>query len=226
MSAPDEAATDAAAHREAQEALPWLANGSLGGAELARVQAHVRTCTSCRAELARLRMLRAAGPVPEPDCDPGRALARLLPQLDAPATASAPSSLPGARWRERIAAANDRSWLRAAIAVQCGVIGVLAFLLAGAQGGSGAHDPHDAAYRVLGAGKAAQARLVVMFKPETPEAELRRIVRAHGARIVGGPTVADAWLLDADGSAAHALAGLRAEDAVTLAEALAPAEAP
>ena len=64
------------------------------------------------------------------------------------------------------------------------------------------------------------ARLVVTFRPDTTEAELRRIVRGSGARIVGGPTVTNAWLIGADGQLDPVLARLRAEPAVTLAEPL------
>lgn len=225
----------AARHVDAQDALPWLANGTLAGAELERVQAHVETCADCRADLAALRTVRAAGSGPDLDFDPDRALARLLPRLDdaaavdddgalpACAPAAAPSAEPIAaapgllrRWRERFAA-NDGAWLRAAVAAQCGVIAVLAVLLAR----PAAHPDTADAYRVLGAGGAnGAAQLVVTFRPDTPERELRRIVRASGGRIVGGPTVTDAWLIGADGQAAPVLARLRAEPAVTLAEPL------
>ena len=206
-------------HLDAQDALPWLANGTLAGAELERVQAHVATCAHCRADLALLRTVHAAGPGPDLDFDPDRALARLMPQLDAPQLDAAPPQAKTGllqRWRDRVAA-NDRTWLRAAVACQFGAIAVLAALLARP---SGQPDSPDA-YRVLGAaGANGMARVVVTFRPDTPEAELRRIVRASGARIVGGPTVTDAWLIGADGQAAPVLAKLRAEPAVTLAEPL------
>jgi hypothetical protein len=108
-------------------------------------------------------------------------------------------------------------WLRAAVAFQFGAIAVLAALLARPSG----QPDSPASYRVLGAaGANGMARVVVTFRPDTPEAELRRIVRASGARIVGGPTVTDAWLVGADGQLAPVLARLRAEPAVTLAEPL------
>jgi hypothetical protein len=222
-----------ARHAEAQDVLPWLANGTLAGTELERVQAHVETCAGCRADLAALRTVRAAGRGIDLNLDMEGALARLLPRLDdtaavdgdgaLPACAAAPSATPIAaapgllqRWRERFAA-NDGAWLRAAVAAQCGVIAVLAVLLAR----PAAHTDTADAYRVLGAGGAnGAARLVVTFRPDTPERELRRIVRASGGRIVGGPTVTDAWLVGADGQAAPVLARLRAEPAVTLAEPL------
>ena len=220
------------AHLEAQDALPWLANGTLAGAELEQVQAHVASCARCRADLALLHTARAAGPGQDLDWDPERALARLQPQLlsqlqvpdgaaeDAPALAAVPGQpVPGLlrRWRARLAA-NDGTWLRAAVAAQFGAIAVLAVLLARTAVQADAPD----AYHALGAAGASDAaRLVVTFRPDTPERELRRIVRAGGAHVVGGPTVTDAWLLGVDGDAAPVLARLRAEPAVTLAEPLA-----
>ena len=198
-------------HLEAQDALPWLANGTLAGAELERVQAHVETCAHCRADLALLRTVHAAGPGPDLDVDPDRALARLMPQLDEAPAQARPGLLQ--RWRNRVAA-NDRTWLRTAVAFQFCAIAVLGALLARPSA-----QPDN--YRVLGAaGANGMARVVVTFRPDTPEAELRRIVRASGARIVGGPTVTDAWLVGADGRLDPVLARLRAEPAVTLAEPL------
>jgi hypothetical protein len=215
------------AHREAQDLLPWLANGTLAGTELERVQAHLKGCAQCRADLAALHTLRAAAPPASFDLDMESALARLLPQLDAPAPAavqpaalpqlSAPpqaASLPARSWRARLAA-NDARWLRVAAGVQCCAIVVLAALLLrpGAATDAGA-------YHVLGAAAAAQTRLIVMFKPDTPERELRRVVLESGARIVGGPTATGAWVLGTE-QAADAVAGrLRGQAAVTLAEPL------
>lgn len=214
------------AHREAQELLPWLANGTLGGAELERVQAHLQGCAACRAELALLHTLRAAAPAPLPGCDPEAALARLLPALDdvapsAPAApaAPAPAAVPVETrpdWRTRLAA-NDRHWLRAAVALQACAIAVLAVLLARPHTGA---DAQNGAYHVLGASEGARSGLVVAFRPDTPERELRRIVQASGARVVGGPTVTGAWLLDTGRAPAAVAARLRAEPAVTLAEPL------
>jgi len=210
------------AHEEAQELLPWLANGSLAGTELERVQAHLQTCADCRTELALLHTLRAAGPGAAPIGDPEAALARLLPQLDEPdstptlapaPTATAPV-LPG--WRARLAA-NDRSWLRVAVALQLCVIAVLGAMLARPSAGP---DAQGGAYRLLGAGEGARSSLVVSFRPDTPERELRRIVLAGGARVVGGPTATGAWLLDTGDAPDAVLARLRAEPAVTLAESL------
>lgn len=208
--------TFSAEHRAAQEALPWLANATLDAGEEERLRTHLRSCACCRDELALLQAVRAAGPGPgsgpAPGCDPDRAWARMQQRLDQPQAASMPGTL--ARWGARIAA-NDRSWLRGAVALQCCLIAVLAALLVRPDQGQDA----GTAYRGLGAAAPVRAGIVVVFRPDTPERELRRIVRASGARLAGGPTAADAWLLDG-GDTAAVLARLRAEPAVELAEPL------
>ena len=168
------------AHRAAQAVLPWLLNGTLAGDERAGVERHLRECAPCRAELDALRAMCACSAQPDPDCDPERALARLLPALDAgeagPAPAPARLTL-----RQRLAA-NDARWLLRVAAVQFAVIALLGGLLL-------APAPQDeGAYRALGAQAPAQAGLVLVFAPDTPERELRRIAQAGGVRIVGGPT--------------------------------------
>jgi hypothetical protein len=200
-----------AAHRTTQESLPWLLSGALGGAEEEAAQAHLGACAVCQADLARLRRLREATAIPDPQCDPERAFGRLIERIEAPGRAAPPLS---ALRR----AANDPRWLRRAALLQCGAIVLLAVLLAALLASPG---PAVDGYRGLGAAPAAAGQAVIVFRPETPERELRRIVRAGGARIVGGPTVTDAYVLAfPDGQAAPVLARLRAEPAVLLAEPL------
>jgi hypothetical protein len=205
---------------EAQEALPWLVNGTLDNAEAERLRAHLRHCARCRDEFDLLQAVRDAGPGPAPACDVNRAFARMLPRLD-PAPSRPETSPPAGlleRWRARIAA-NDRSWLRRAVALQACVIAVLALLLARPD------RPEDSAYRGLGASAPVSSGIVVVFRPETPERELRRIVRDSGGHLAGGPTAGDAWLVDGADTKA-VLARLRAEPAVVLAEPLAAAGQP
>jgi anti-sigma factor RsiW len=209
------------AHEAARALLPWYAAGQLNAADSAAVRQHLAACQACRTELEFERRLQAAaaldqdggatsgGPAPagrmaaQPDLE--RALARLLPRLDGPVSA------PVRPWWRRVAA-NDASWLRWALAAQFTVIAGLALLLARpvADGGH---------YHVLGAGAAA-GNLVVVFKPETAERDLRRILQANGAHVVDGPTVTDAYLLSVS-DPQQARARLRGEPAVVLAETLA-----
>jgi len=210
---------DKSAHLHAQASLPWLLNGTLGEAERQAVETHLHACPDCRSDLEGLRLLREAGASPGPGGDPERALARLLPRLDARAPEpgdAVPAPAPAGRRH----AANDPRWLRWAALAQACVIVLLAALLA-------RPDEAGTNYRVLGAASAAQGQAVVMFRPDTPERELRRIVRASGARIVDGPTVTDAYVVGIDGGqVAPVLARLRAEPAVLLAEPLSAAERP
>jgi len=208
-------------HMDAQQLLPWLANGTLADPERTRVQAHLEACAECRAELSLLHTLRGAGEGGVPGCDVDGALARLMPQLDAPAVLPAPSATGNPAtvprtWRNRLAA-NDRHWLRTGVALQFCVIVALGILLAKSPA---APESRSGDYRVLAATPAARTGLVVSFTPDTPERELRRILHASGARVVGGPTATGVWLLETEAAPASVLTRLRAEPAVTLAESL------
>ncbi|MYN41147.1 hypothetical protein GTP55_17425 [Duganella sp. FT109W] len=112
-----------------------------------------------------------------------------------------------------VKAANQSSWLRWAVAAQWLVIVALGALLL--------RPDETPAYRVLGAGAAAGGNMVVVFQPATSERELRHILQAQNARIVDGPTVTDAWLLNVPTDRhAQILQALRANAAVKLAEPL------
>jgi len=83
-----------------------------------------------------------------------------------------------------------------------------------------------ALYRTLGESNPnapATGSLVVVFDPITSEAELRRILRDAGARIVDGPTQANAYVLDVPPQRQdQAIKALRAERAAVLVEPLGP----
>jgi anti-sigma factor RsiW len=195
-------------HAETRELLPWLANGTLAGAELERVQAHLAVCPACRQALAWERSLRAAGQA-DPPLSAQHALDALLPRLGAQ---EAPAVVRG-RWAG-LPAANDARWLRSLAVLQAGIIFALGLHLAWPGAG-------EARYRTLGASAAAPGNIVVSFDPSTPERELRRILQASGARVVDGPSAAGAWVLAvAPAASGPALRRLRAEPAVVLAEPL------
>lgn len=121
-------------------------------------------------------------------------------------------------WRKD--AANQSSWLRWTMVAQWAlIIGLVAMLAR--------PDEPAPAYRVLGNGVSNTGNLVVMFNPNTTERDLRRILQAQGARVVDGPTVTDAYLLNVPAEHREsALQALRGDPAVKLAEALDDGAAP
>jgi anti-sigma factor RsiW len=198
---------DADVHATTRALLPWYAMNSLDEGEAAQVQAHLDACPSCRAELELERRLQVAQPlsVASSDVDRGWAGMRKLIRSDAQS-------------RRRGVAAP---WLRLALGLQFAVIAALGVGLAMSRAGIDA-------YRALGAGGApVSANAVVMFKPDASEQEIRSALRIGGARLVDGPTASNAYLLSVpvDDHVA-AIAKLRAQPAVSLAESLDARPAP
>ncbi|TDY35583.1 zf-HC2 domain-containing protein [Janthinobacterium sp. 75] len=208
---------DAPAHQAARELLPWLATGQLPPRDALLLEQHLSTCKLCRRELEIERQLLAAAcaeadaELPPAQFDVERALAQLLPQLPQQEA----RAVPAPRWSWR--AFHHVAWMPWALALQFLAILGLALLLA-----SPAFD--DGAYRGLG-GAAGAGNLVVVFKPDTTEKELRRILQANDAHLVDGPTVTDAYLLNVP-EPRRARTRLRAEPAVVLAEALDGGDSP
>ena len=187
---------EALAHQRVRKLLPWAASGRLDATERKLVEEHLATCAACREEAAFDERLRAVTPSAGAAPDMDAALARLLPQLD-----------------EKAAPRQPR-WMQWGLAAQ--------FLLIAALGTMLARQPANQ-YHLLGAAATDSANIVVMFKPETSEEQLRSMIEASGAQVVGGPTATHAWLLHAERDRqASALALLRTQSAVTLAEPLTP----
>ncbi|HUP66957.1 MAG TPA: hypothetical protein VM145_01920, partial [Sphingomicrobium sp.] len=78
----------------------------------------------------------------------------------------------------------------------------------------------DAAYRALGSAPVvASANAIVIFQPQTREEDLRRLLTANRADLVGGPTDANAYVLHIPGpERGAALARLRGSAQVAMAE--------
>ncbi len=211
---------DTAAHEACQQLLPWFVTHHLEGAELASVEQHLQVCSQCQADLAWQRKLQVSalnatyaapgkpGEAGAPDLD--AALRRLLPQLT-PQTQ--PSAGAASRWWSALSLSNGRS-LRWAVPVQfAAIVLLIARVLVQAPPA-----PGEGAYRTLGAHDGV-GNVVVTFRPDTSELEMRRILHASAARMVDGPTVTDAYVLST-ADPARALVQLRGEAAVTLAEQL------
>jgi anti-sigma factor RsiW len=194
---------DFATHKVVDVLLPWFVNGTLESEERALVERHLERCNRCRREVEWLQELQAAcGVVAGPGGSPGAS--QLHQQLMEPPTAV---QLMAARNR------RARPWTGVVIAAQLAAILVLGALVV-------ASDEPQAPYRTLAAA-ASSASLVVVFDPATTESDFRRALRAANARIVDGPTQANAYLLDVPADAReHAIRTLKAERRVVLVESL------
>lgn len=209
---------DTSTHQTVQELLAWFVTGALSESERAMVEAHVRVCSQCQSDLEWQRKVLAVdietGLSTEIANEMEGALARLRPRLDAARPRK--QRKPLFEFFRNLArdTARGLQWPRWALAAQFVVIVGLIGVLASAQ--------FEAPYRMLGrSSNATTGNLVVTFKPATSEQEMRRILLANGARIVGGPTVADAYLLSVSAKEANrVLDALRTEPAVMLAESL------
>jgi len=76
-------------------------------------------------------------------------------------------------------------------------------------------------YRALGAQPAAsEANAVAVFRGDATNEQMRDALHAVEARIVGGPTITDAWLVRIGSPTPQVLARLRAQPGVLRVEAL------
>jgi anti-sigma factor RsiW len=206
-------------HKQAQTLLPWYVNGSLDPAEHAEVDAHVRDCPTCQADLKLERALGAEIANLPVDMDRGWATLRdralrqegALQQGGAPQPPRCASSAWG----------QSRAFLRRPVAVGWAFAAQAASLILVVGVGAAFTLQTRPVYHTLGdaASSAAVGNVVVIFKPTTPEQALRGALNQIGARLVDGPTVSDAYILRVKASErAKALTRLRSDADVVLAE--------
>lgn len=195
-------------HDAIQQLLPWHVNGTLSAAETVRVEAHLAECDDCRYDLACERELAREIALLPLDVDEGwRALAVQLPDV------GAVSGKPGVPVFSR---SGPVGWaVGGALAASL----VLAVAVRGLQQ---APDP-DKAFHTLGSSSAvASGQVIVLFRPDTTEQQMRTILSAQGARVVDGPTAAGAYVLRLEGrNPADAAGSLRRASEVVLAEPIA-----
>ena len=198
---------DSDEHRIAQQLLPWFVNESLDASESAQVAAHLVHCARCQADVAVQVGLRAVCVDVEGDNTVERDWSAMRGRLD-----PAPAAPPPPR-----AARTARPWwkqgLQIALALQAAVMLVLAVALIGESSRS---EP----YRALGGAPSAEANVLAVFRADATETQMREALRAASARIVGGPTVTDAYLLRLSDAGPDALARLRMQPGVARVESL------
>ncbi|HZX27277.1 MAG TPA: hypothetical protein VFF16_09420 [Telluria sp.] len=184
---------DVGVHQRVQRLLAF--DGALTEQEQQLVEHHAESCGVCAEELLWQRKLKAVQPSAGAAPDMEAALGRLLPRLE-----------------ERPRASRRGGWMPWALAAQ--------FVLLLALGAFSLQQHQQ--YRLLGEKpSAAEANLIVVFRPETSDRHLQAILQYHEARVVGGPTETHAWLVRVAPDKVDAVRrALRAEPAVQLAESL------
>jgi anti-sigma factor RsiW len=197
--------SDEQPHDEAEELLPWYATGQLDPEQRALVEQHLLTCARCERQLALERRLIDQFREMAPEVESG--WARLRARIDAPAPV---------RPRRPSAFAEFWAFLRRP-AVAGFAAAQLAFVIV-AGGTLVSLSRPD--YHALGSAPApAAANVIVIFRADATEGDVRDVLKAAGASIVGGPTAANAYLLHiAPGQRQLALAKLQSDDNVQMAE--------
>lgn len=193
-------------HREVQDLLPWYVTGKLEPAEREAVEAHLNVCAECREELAFQRELDTE--IARLPIEVEQSWVRMRQRITAPEARSfgGGAMALASNWR------TTAPWLLTAL-----VIVTAAWLLILGQPGR---------YHALGSAPppAAAGNVAVIFRPDTPEAQLRAALRATHGRLVDGPTAADAYILAVPAAQREAaLAGLRGRRDIVMAEPIDPA---
>lgn len=150
--------------RHPDELLPWLANGTLAGAEREAVETHLATCERCRRELAWLESLRSSVAEAGIVQAPGEfGLNRLLRDI-----------------RRQPKIAERRRWLAPALAASLAVVALQAVMIAHLW-------TRPAHIAPLGRETLDADVLQIRFQPRATEADIRDALQAIGANLIDGP---------------------------------------
>ena len=192
-------------HDEAEVLLPWYATGQLEEADRVLVEDHLASCSDCREQLTLERRLVQEFRASDPEMDAG--WTRLRSRIEA--QAQQPRPLPreaGGVWKM-----FRQPGVAALAAAQVGFLVLSAGILLSLS---------RPTYHALGSAPApAAANVIVIFRADATEEDIRDALKASGASIVGGPTAADAYLLRVSANQrSQALNRLRSDDDVQMAE--------
>jgi anti-sigma factor RsiW len=192
-------------HDQTDELLPWYATGQLEPADRAIVEGHLASCARCQRQLATERALVDQFQSLSPEVDSGWAQLRGRIESRPPARPAITEALRDF-WH-----AVTRPVIAALATVQLALVALAAFVF---------QSLSQPTYVALGSAPvAASANVIVMFRPDAHEAELRRAILSTGATLVGGPTQSDAYLLHVEPHARPAaLHKLQQDSQVTLAQ--------
>jgi len=203
-------------HGEAQSLLPWYLTGQIDASDRAMVEAHLIGCAECRSDLESERRLMSDWA--DVRLETEHSWLRLRERMEREPARTRQVGAGRGRlegWRDNLASAWRSTTPRLGWALAAGL--ALALVIVGVS----SQPPSRAApYHTLGAGAASPAaNVIVIFRPETSERTFRDLLNANHARIVDGPTAADAYLLRAPADEREAiLARLRQRADIELAQ--------
>lgn len=198
-------------HEEAEELLPWYASGQLDPGDSALVESHLASCAHCRRQLGIERRMvdELASLTPEIDAGWERLRQRIEPKQ---------RPKPRESWWQKPALDAASLWQRfKRPQVAAFALAQLAFLVIA---GTVLLSLSQPSYHALGSAPPPQsANLIAMFRADTTEDEMSKLLRDNGAALVGGPTSTDAYLLSVPGDKRPAvLATLRSDRHVLMAQ--------
>ncbi len=176
------------------EQLAWLANGTLGEAERAAVEAHLAGCEACRAEYRLLCQLREGLDRHWKEQEPGelgwaRLRAAIRQEKARASTAGSAATPQRGRW---LAVAAGL-----VLAVQAAVIGWLW------------QDRGETPVYQAASGEVAAGSIQVRFRPDATEGAIRELLDGLGLEIVGGPGALGIYRLSGTDDPAAVAAALR-----------------
>jgi anti-sigma factor RsiW len=191
------------AHEQVQRLLPWYNNRTLDTDEAAKVEAHLAECAECRDDAtADAALARQVAALP---LDTEHGWAVLAGELD----------------REPPARTSNVALFRRRVPVgwMIGGQAVAAMLVAGIFLAVPTGPSTQTYHALASAPTTAAGNAVVVFRPETSEAAMRSALLDAGARVVGGPNVSGAYVLQLPGDTREvALKHLKTMPQVVLAE--------
>jgi hypothetical protein len=207
-------------HAEAWALLPWLANGRIASDEREWVEAHVHSCSECRAELSAQRMIadqmnRESATAPGAAAnDEQRSFNKLWARIEA-SEAAAPAGQSVATGGARATNRTVR-WLAAAVVVQAVGLGVIGVSMVG--GGAPAEGEYVNVTNVDPAARRTVPAVRVVFAPGASIGTVNTLLTHQGLQIVDGPGTQGNFtaILSADavasGASAESVASVMSKD--------------
>jgi anti-sigma factor RsiW len=212
-------------HDDVWHVLPFYVNGTLRGPARADVDAHLATCTECRAELVTQTQVRDTILHEEVRQESAQTsfdqLWDRIQEDEAVSGAHHANARDAAPALHRVPASRAMKWLVAAVIVEGIGLATLS-AMTWSQGASTAPD-----YRTLSdPSQPSGGQIRAVFAPDLKLAELQSLLSGSKLSVVGGPTEAGVYTLaleEANASVDNALTRLRGSASVRFAEPIARA---